>query len=111
MARRLAKDGGTAKSPPPSIPASTPSLGRQQLVDEDFDAMIVRKNSPASARPRFFDGAAEEKLIALACSKPPKGRKRWTLQLLEEPVEELKIVNRANDKHDRTDAKMPSPAA
>src|SRR5271167_2063170 len=58
---------------------------------------VVRKHSPASARPRIFDGAAEAKLIALACSKPPKGRKRWTLQLLEEQVVELKIVDRASD--------------
>jgi len=36
-------------------------------------------------------------LIALACSSPPKGRKRWTLQLLEEQVVELKIVDRASD--------------
>ena len=70
---------------------------RQQLVEEGFDAVLVRKHSPASARPRIFDGAAEAKLIALACSKPPKGRKRWTLQLLEEPVVELKIVDRASD--------------
>ena len=48
-------------------------------------------------RERIFDGAAEAKLIALACSKPPKGRKRWTLQLLEEQVVELKIVARASD--------------
>jgi len=70
---------------------------RQQLVEEGFDAVLVRKHSPASARPRTFDGAAEAKLIALACSKPPKGRKRWTLQLLEEQVVELKIVDRASD--------------
>ena len=70
---------------------------RQQLVEEGFDAVLVRKHSPASARPRIFDGAAEAKLIALACSKPPKGRKRWTLQLLEEQVVELKIVDRASD--------------
>ena len=37
------------------------------------------------------------KLIALACSEPPKGRKRWTLELLEEQVVELKIVDRASD--------------
>ncbi len=48
---------------------------RQQLVEEGFDAVLVRKHSPASARARIFDGAAEAKLIALACSKPPKGRK------------------------------------
>ena len=70
---------------------------RQQLVEEGFEAVLVRKHSPASARPRIFDGAAEAKLIALACSRPPKGRKRWTLQLLEEAVVELNIVERASD--------------
>jgi transposase len=71
---------------------------RQQLVEEGFEAVLVRKHSPASARRRIFDGAAEAKLIALACSEPPnKGRKRWTLQLLEEQVVELKIVDRASD--------------
>jgi transposase len=70
---------------------------RQQLVEEGFEAVLTRKHSPASAKPRIFDGAAEAKLIALACSEPPKGRKRWTLQLLEEQVVELKIVDRASD--------------
>ena len=42
---------------------------RQQLVEEGFEAVLVRKHSPASARPRIFDGASEAKLIALACSK------------------------------------------
>ena len=70
---------------------------RQQLVEEGFEAVLVRKHSPASARPRIFDGTAEAKLIALACSAPPKGRKRWTLQLLEEAVVELNIVARASD--------------
>ena len=70
---------------------------RQQLVEKGLEAVLVRKHSPASARPRIFDGAAEAKLIALACSRPPKGRKRWTLQLLEEAVVELNIVERASD--------------
>ena len=70
---------------------------RQQLVEEGFESVLTRKHSPASARPRIFDGAAEAKLIALACSKPPKGRARWPLQLLEEAVVELNIVERASD--------------
>ena len=70
---------------------------RQQRVEEGFEAVLVHKYSPRSARTRIFDGAAEAKLIALACSAPPKGRKRWTLQLLEEQVVELKIVDRASD--------------
>jgi Homeodomain-like domain len=70
---------------------------RQQLVEEGVESVLTRKHSPASARPRIFDGAAEAKLIALACSEPPKGRARWTLQLLEEAVVELNIVDRASD--------------
>jgi hypothetical protein len=76
---------------------ATVSRTRQLLVEEGFEAVLTRKHSPASARRRIFDGAAEAKLIALACSKPPKGRARWTLQLLEDAVVELNIVDRASD--------------
>jgi Homeodomain-like domain len=70
---------------------------RQRLVEDGLDAVLTRKHSPNSARRRVFDGAAEAKLIALACSEPPKGRSRWTLALLEDKVVELKIVERASD--------------
>lgn len=70
---------------------------RQRLVEEGLDAALTRKHSPASARQRIFDGAAEAKLIALACSAQPKGRLRWTLTLLETAVVELNIVARASD--------------
>ena len=70
---------------------------RQRLVEEGLESALTRKHSANSARRRIFDGAAEARLIALACSKPPAGRARWTLQLLEEAVVELKIVERASD--------------
>jgi homeodomain-containing protein len=76
---------------------ATIGRARQQLVEEGMEAVLTRKHSPASARARVFDGAAEAKLIALACSPPPKGRARWTLRLLEETVVELNIVDRASD--------------
>jgi len=79
------------------ISIATVARTRQQLVQEGFEAVLTRKHSPASARKRIFDGAAEAKLVALACSEPPKGRVRWTLQLLEEAVVELNIVERASD--------------
>ena len=98
MPRRLAKVGGTAKiAAALDTSVDTVARTRQQLVEEGVDAVLVRKHSPASAKTRIFDGAAEAKLIALACSEPPKGRKRWSLQLLEEHVVELKIVDRASD--------------
>ncbi|MGB5085444.1 MAG: IS630 family transposase [Methylocystis silviterrae] len=70
---------------------------RRQLVEEGFEAVLTRKYNPNSARPRIFDGAAEAKLIALACGPAPAGYARWTLSLLEEKVVELNIVEKASD--------------
>jgi transposase len=70
---------------------------RKQLVEEGFDAALSRKQRKAPSVSRIFDGEKEAKLIALACSKPPKGRARWTLRLLENKVVELGIVERASD--------------
>jgi hypothetical protein len=75
----------------------TVARARQRLVEEGVDAVLTCKHSPASARKRIFDGEAEAKLVALACSKPPAGRAKWTLRLLEETVVELNIVDRASD--------------
>ncbi|MGC1297813.1 MAG: IS630 family transposase [Alloacidobacterium sp.] len=97
-----AAEGGEALSDSQIATALHTSLAtiartRQQLVEEGFEAVLTRKHSPASARARIFDGASEAKLIALACSEPPKGRARWTLSLLEDKVVELNIVAKASD--------------
>jgi transposase len=70
---------------------------RKQLVEEGLEAVLSRKQRAAPAVPPIFDGEKEAKLIALACSKPPKGYARWTLRLLENKVVELGIVDRASD--------------
>ena len=70
---------------------------RKQLVEEGLEAVLSRKQRATPAVSRIFDGEKEAKLIALACSKPPKGRARWTLRLLENKVVELGIVDRASD--------------
>lgn len=70
---------------------------RKQLVEEGVEAVLSRKQRATPAIPRIFDGETEAKLIALACSKPPKGRARWTLRMLENKVVELGIVDRASD--------------
>ena len=79
---------------------TSPSMvyrARKQLVEEGFEAVLSRKPRAMPAVARIFDGEKEAKLIALACSKPPKGRARWTLRLLENKVVELGIVDRASD--------------
>ena len=70
---------------------------RKQVVEEGFEAVLSRKRRATPAVAPIFDGEKEAKLIALACSQPPKGRARWTLRLLERKVVELDIVDRASD--------------
>jgi transposase len=70
---------------------------RQQLVEEGLEAVLSRKKPSRTSVLPIFDGEKEAKLIALACSKPPEGRSRWTLRMLENKVVELDIVERASD--------------
>ena len=49
---------------------------RKRLVEQGFSAALERKKRETPATPRLFDGEAEARLIALACSTPPKGRTR-----------------------------------
>ena len=70
---------------------------RKDLVEEGLEAALGRKQRAMPAIARIFDGEKEARLITLACSKPPKGRVRWTLRLLEDKVVELNIVDHASD--------------
>src|SRR5258705_7115786 len=70
---------------------------RKQLGEEGLEPVLSRNPRAAPPVSRIFDGEKEAKLIALACSEPPKGRARWTLRLLEDKVVELNIVDRASD--------------
>lgn len=75
---------------------STVLRTRRQLVEEGLEAALARRKS-AKPSSRIFDGEAEAKLIALACSEPPEGHARWSLRLLEKRVVELGIVDAASD--------------
>ena len=77
--------------------ATTVYRTRQQLVEEGLEAVLSRKKASRPSVLPIFDGEKEAKLIALACSEPPKGRARWTLRMLENKVVELDIVERASD--------------
>ena len=67
---------------------------REKLVTEGFDAVLTRKKRETPPIPPVFDGEAQAKLTALACSEPPAGHARWTIRLLAEHVVERKIVLR-----------------
>ena len=69
---------------------------REQLVTEGLDAVLTRKKRETPPVPAIFDGEAQAKLTALACSTPPEGFARWTIRLLAEHVVERKIVDAAH---------------
>lgn len=69
---------------------------RQKLVEEGLDAVFTRKKRLTPPVQPIFDGEAEAKLIALACSKPPPGHARWTIRLLASQVVERQIVPAAH---------------
>ena len=54
---------------------------RQRFVLDGLEAALVPRPS-TRIYARKLDGAGEARLVKLACSAPPEGRKRWTLQLL-----------------------------
>ena len=65
---------------------------RQRFVERGLEPALGRKPQDRPSRPRKLDGAAEAKLIAIACGPKPGGRRRWTLELLADRVVALKIV-------------------
>jgi Homeodomain-like domain len=55
---------------------------RQRFVTQGIAAAIDRKTQPSRPGKIKIKGDVEQRLIQLACSDPPEGRCRWTLQLL-----------------------------
>jgi transposase len=65
---------------------------RETWVLEGLEPALYPR--PARAhRPHKLDGEQEAHLVALACSDPPAGQKRWTLRLLANQLVELAIVD------------------
>jgi hypothetical protein len=66
---------------------------REKLVAEGLDGVLSRKKRDRPPIEPIFDGKRQAQLIALACSKLPAGRARWTIRLLAE-----QIVERESDQ-------------
>jgi transposase len=78
------------------IGVSTVERTRRRCVEEGVEASLRERPRPG-ARPKL--GPKEQAMVvALACTKPPEGRERWTMGLLAERVVELKIVPDITDE-------------
>jgi len=49
---------------------------------------------PRPGKPRVLDAGQSQRIIAMACSRPPTGRARWTVRLLAEEAVKRKLVPR-----------------
>jgi transposase len=65
---------------------------RERFVTAGLDAALYHKPQERPSRQPVLDGAAEAKLIALACATTPDGRRAWTLRLLADKLVELEVV-------------------
>ena len=65
---------------------------RRKFACAGMEAALYRKPQPKRP-PEKMDGEAEAHLIALTCSAPPDGQKRWSLRLLAQGMVEMGYVD------------------
>jgi transposase len=65
---------------------------RKRLVTEGFQAALDHRPQPPRPDQIKIKGNVEQKLLHLACSDPPEGRCRWTLNLLCDELVALGLV-------------------
>src|SRR3712207_1408360 len=72
-------------------PLPTVQRVRERFYEGGLQAALER-SKPDRVYKRSLEGRAEARLIALACSEPPRGRNRWSFRLLADKAVELGIV-------------------
>ena len=88
----LASDGATDEQIVAALKTgyATVERTRKRFVEEGLGCLNER---PRRGQAPKLTGKQEAHLIAIACSTPPDGRARWTLQLLADKVVELRFAS------------------
>ena len=72
------------------VNVATVGRTRRTFIASGMNAALYDKARPGG-KPKIT-GDIEAKLTMLACSEPPEGRDRWTIQLLADKMVELNYV-------------------
>lgn len=64
------------------------------LANHNIESYLTRKKRETPPTAPKIVGETEAKIIALACSEPPKGYSRWTVRLLSEKAVQLGFVDK-----------------
>jgi transposase len=93
-----ANDGATDATIVETLHISHSTVGRirKRFVEGGLEEALNERARPG-ARPKM-DGKQEAFLMALACSKAPEGRERWTMQLLADKMVQLEVVDEISDE-------------
>lgn len=94
----LADEGGTDQGIAAAlhVHAATVERTRRRFVEGGVERALNDQPRPGG-RPKL-DGKQEAYLVALACSAPPEGRARWTMQLLADRLVALELVAAISDE-------------
>ena len=74
------------------VDSTTVARVRKLYVTDGLEAALHRK-APDRVYRRKLGGEQEARLVAVTCSEPPSGHKRWTLRLLAKTLVELDVVD------------------
>jgi transposase len=77
-----------------SIDSQTVYRIKKRYKDRGLESALNDK--PRSGQPPKYKERETAEIIALACSSPPKGRKRWTIELLTEESHKIKGLEKIN---------------
>jgi transposase len=77
------------------ISAGTVLNTRRRFAAEGRGASLTER--PRRGVPAKLDGKAEAVVVALACSKAPGGRARWTAKMLANRLVEMAVVESVSD--------------
>jgi transposase len=75
---------------------STVHRTRHKCVEQGVELALSER--PRQGVQPKLDGKAEAFLVATACSEPPAGRQRWTMQLLADRLVEVQLVDSISDE-------------
>jgi transposase len=79
-----------------AVGTSTVYRTKQRFVEEGLERALSELPRPGAGRKL---GVVDESLlVAVACSKPPAGRSRWTLQLLADEMVRLTVHDSVSDE-------------
>jgi transposase len=87
---------------------STVERTRKRFVEGGVEWALTERPRPGGT-PKL-QGKDEAFLIATACSAPPRGRQRWTLQLLADRIVEVGLGDAISDETIRRTLKKTTPS-